>query len=410
MSKREFFRKTMILASLALGTLPAALLAFAWMCPQWLWLAPVYAGCFLMLGAVWLWVPGKRRLLLALPVTVLLGILCLASFGEKLLPVMAFWGLYSGLFLWSLQLGSWEPDDELSPLVPLGCLALHLLGQFALFADSRYPQPKLTLCGPWLTGSFLGFLLLTVLAWNRGSMYMASGAKRSVTQSVRTKNSRMMLILFGAAIAASFIPKIYEWIRQGILWIIAGVLRLLTALLPEMGGAGPGGEGASPGGLPPVEDTEPSLFMKILETVMVVLVCLAMLALSIWLLWQLIRLVRNLLRQLWTALGRYAAAVSEDYVDEITSTRGAGEERSTRRNPGRKKPKRLRDGTPEETVRYRYRLLLWKNPQWIPGATARENLPATAAEIYEQARYSTHPVTREDAERFQKEIQKEHTS
>ena len=105
---------------------------------------------------------------------------------------------------------------------------------------------------------------------------------------------------------------------------------------------------------------------------------------------------------LWGALERYGAAVSEDYIDEITDTRETGDASRSRSRFGASKPKAPKGGTPGERVRYRYKLLLWKHPEWNRGATAREKLPPDAADIYERARYSPHPVTEEEAEAFQK--------
>ena len=56
--------------------------------------------------------------------------------------------------------------------------------------------------------------------------------------------------------------------------------------------------------------------------------------------------------------------------------------------------------TPAQRIRYRYQRLLYKHPNWDQGSTARENLPTVAAAVYEQARYSSHPVTQEDAALF----------
>ena len=58
---------------------------------------------------------------------------------------------------------------------------------------------------------------------------------------------------------------------------------------------------------------------------------------------------------------------------------------------------------PGERIRYRYRLLSKKHPEWREHNTARENLPDSPAQLYERARYSDHPITPEEAEQFKNE-------
>lgn len=401
MKLREFLRKTMILGTLALGAMPVLPLLFAYFWPQLLSWVPVYTLAFLGLSIGGLLTPGKWRLAWAIPVTLGLGVLCffLAPAGAWF-PVMAGWAVYGFLFLWSLQLGRWERDDELPPLVSLGLLGVQLFGQLLLFGDSMKPQPILASCAFLLKGSFLGFLLLTVLGLNRGSMNEASGDKRSVTQTMRRKNIWMTLGLFGLGVAASCIPYIYEWIRGAVIWVVAAVLWLLSRLLPSDSSGESGGSGGGMGGFPPAEETEPSLFLRILEVVMMVVAAIVLLLLVFWLCRKLYRVAKKLLRMLWARLEKYAATVSEDYVDEITDTRETGEGSRTRSRWGKSRPKAPKGATPEERVRYRYKLLLWKHPEWNRGATAREKLPEEAASIYERARYSPHPVTEEEAEAF----------
>jgi hypothetical protein len=61
---------------------------------------------------------------------------------------------------------------------------------------------------------------------------------------------------------------------------------------------------------------------------------------------------------------------------------------------------------PGQRVRYRYRRLLKKHPEWTQDKTARENLPEDPAGIYERARYSRDTVTEEEAKQFASDIKK----
>ena len=96
----------------------------------------------------------------------------------------------------------------------------------------------------------------------------------------------------------------------------------------------------------------------------------------------------------------YSAAVSEDYEDEVTSTREDDAERESMLS-------RLRRFAPEDErgldatqrVRSRYRGLK-RRKQWETSSTARETLPEEAASLYERARYSGETLSEEEAERF----------
>jgi hypothetical protein len=402
MKFREYLRKFMILLSVALGTLPAAPMLFSQLDPQSLPWTPVFSLVFLVLSVLGLLTPGKWRLAWAVPVALGLGVLCVVMAPEgKWIPWVLCWVLYAFVLLWSLQLGSWDRTGEMPPLGSLSILGLQLLGQLVLFGDSLKPEPVLGSCEFLFKGSFLAFLLLTVLGLNRGSMNEASGDKRSVTHVMRRKNIWMTLGLFGLAVGASFIPYIYEWIRKAVLWVVMAVLWLISRLLPGEDSGEVSGEAGGMDGLPVAEETEPSLFMEILEIVLMVVAFLVLLVLLCWMCVKVFRLIRMLLRKLRAKLEKYAAAVSEDYIDEITDTRETGEGSRSRIRIGKARPKAPKNPTPEEKVRYRYKLLLWKHPEWTKGTTARETLPETASEIYERARYSDHPVSEAEAEEFQ---------
>ena len=95
----------------------------------------------------------------------------------------------------------------------------------------------------------------------------------------------------------------------------------------------------------------------------------------------------------------------EDFQDEITDTREDGESEHFRGKAKAAKPILPMTGkmTPTEQIRYRYRRLAEKHPEWKHSHTARENLPKAAAQLYERARYSDHVITEQDAETFKNE-------
>ena len=101
-------------------------------------------------------------------------------------------------------------------------------------------------------------------------------------------------------------------------------------------------------------------------------------------------------------------AASEDYQDEISDTREGGERKRLFRKFVRKPdPLKGIDAAklpPRERVRFYYLRARLRHPGWVPEQTAREHLPADAAEIYERARYSAHEVRESDASRFQEKV------
>ena len=113
-----------------------------------------------------------------------------------------------------------------------------------------------------------------------------------------------------------------------------------------------------------------------------------------------IRLLIKGVRRLIDAVDAAVNAHTDDYEDEITDTRQDGQS-ETRKESKEKKPKVSESNmTPKERIRYRYRKLSQKHPEWQAHNTARENLPEDPASLYERARYSEHPITPEEAEQF----------
>lgn len=399
---RDWIHKLQLTGALALGSVPVAAMLFAYTVPELLDWAWVYPAAYLLLTAIGIRIPGKWRLLYGILGMLLPVVGGFALAGDCWLPVLGANLFYGGLFLGSLTMGRWPLDWELPALPRIMGFVLHLAGQLVLFSDGLKPEPVLGAWKPWLRLCFLGYILLTVLSMNRDSMNNASDEKRSVSQGMRRKNTVMTLGLFGLAMLASLIPYIYDWIKQLVLWVVMLILRLLAFLTPEQQTGGPPSSGAEPEGLGPMEETEPSLLARILEIVAMVLAAIAVLALLVFLAVWLFKRVKRLLKRLWGLLERYAAAVSEDYQDEITDTRmdSDGQRISGSRRQRLRKTDRKGPMNPGEDIRHRYQRLLRRHRDWTPDTTARENIPEEMAALYEQARYSHHAPTEAEAEQF----------
>jgi hypothetical protein len=249
--------------------------------------------------------------------------------------------------------------------------------------------------------------LLIALSLNRSNMNMAGGEHRKIPKVMLRKNVALTLGLFGLALGASFIPKIYDWIRRAILWLIRMLGKLLAALMPPMEQDPDAAVGGFDAGMLPEETTQTGLFGQILEILMWVIGGLIALILIIFFLHRMAKLVVWLLKKLWKGMGRFATAVAQDYEEEITDTRA---ERAAKRTAANvrdgSRNRRKQDLDPRQQVRDRYRWLLRKHRRWGADSTARENLPIAAAQLYERARYSDHPVSQEDASQFQNATKK----
>jgi hypothetical protein len=172
----------------------------------------------------------------------------------------------------------------------------------------------------------------------------------------------------------------------------------------KSGGGTAGGGDSDP--LVPGAAAEPSQLALIMEKVMTVLAVIIIIVGAFFILKMLLKRLKKLLRYLWEKLGKYSAAVGEDYEDEVTSTREDDAERESLLG-------RLRRFAPEDErgldatqrVRSRYRSLK-RRRRWTTASTARETLPEEAARLYERARYSGEVLTDAEAERFREATKK----
>lgn len=409
MSIREFLRKSQFPVLLALGTYPLAACVAAFVAPQLLgvvWLFPlIYAA----LGILTLLLPAKPRLALGVSGALLLLLPCglyLQGMVRNVALVIA--AMYSALLFWSLQLPAWEPRRELGAGWIGSCFAIDLVGYFiASFEDRLAPAAlgiKLTL---------FAFVFLAMLSLNRGSLNLASGESRGFTASMRRKNLLLTAGMFGVALLIALIPSlfnlvvaIFDWIARLIAWL----RDMLASLMPaettvetttEVTAAATSGEAWMDVVL------EDKNFFRNNETtsaMMTAIVLVVLIPAVVFALYRIGKLLVKGVRRLVELIDRAANAQAEDFVDEITDTREdtARNVRKDEKQSHRFAPA-LGKMTPAERIRYRYRRLLGKHPEWKAHNTARENLDEEAAKLYERARYSDHPITESDADQFQNE-------
>ena len=264
---------------------------------------------------------------------------------------------------------------------------------------------------PALTAAFAAYLLLLLLSLNRISLDNATMARTPLPASMRRANTLLTLSFLALSAFIASLPLavrlllacrdlIFSALRTAFFW--------LSRLLPDAPGAG-GGMGAAmmPMLAAEAEYAEPSLFALLAEKLMLAVTYLFLLGGTLLLLRLLARLALRVIRIIAARLARYSAAVSGDYIDEITDTRG--EDGRSTSYAGRIKKRFAPSAAPDAPgarIRWRYARLLRRNRSWSDSSTARENLPEEAAALYERARYSNLPVTQEDAERFDASVRR----
>lgn len=347
--------------------------------------------------AVCIALPAKRQLLAA-------ALLCAGLFalGMRLaIPVLLSAVCCLVLFA-SLRL-SRSTLHTTPPVFYLCGVVSHLVTQFflrsALVSNERFAPLTAPLCA--LSLLYLALLLLT---FNGISLDNAALGRHRLPASVRRINALMTvcflalaLLLASASAVASFVVSLWH----ALLGALARLNALLMRLLPvaqDMGGGGmPGRMEMIPGAAP---IAEPSFLAIVLERIAAVLAGAVAIAGGAFLLWRIFMLLRRLVRHVLRRLHSYVLIVSDDYVDEISDTREEDGEHSASRLPRILRRTSEHDRTPGGMIRARYAQLLRKHPQWRASSTARENLPQPSAALYERVRYSEHPVSQSDADRF----------
>ena len=401
----DFRRKCqfpLMLASGALPLLTMLLIAFA---PEKTALAAVFALAFAMTAEVCLLVPGKGRLWAGLA-----GCAAQAWLGWRLLPPGGAWVApvcCMALTGASLPMGGWPREKEPHPFWHVAGLLLHLGAQLMVNIARRTGKDNGFLAAsPVLLLGFILFAALSMLSINRSSMDQAAMGRQKIPASMRRLNTLLTGGLLAVTLLISAIPVIRRWLERAWDWLMVMLLRFLSWLAQLLPQSAPAGDGASApadmGGFGDVA-AEPSLLAVILEKVAFAIAAIAAAVMAVFAARFLYRRLKKLARRLMDMMRRYAAAATEDYDDEITDTREDGER--ARNVPLQALRRRLSLGDdkslpPAERIRRRYARLRLKHGDWQDSRTARETLPEDAARLYERARYSEHPVTGEDADRF----------
>lgn len=400
----DFLRKAQHPLLLGLGSLPLSMLLTLSFAPETFRFAWCFPAAYVLLSWACLVIPGKKRVAAGVISAILLVALCAMllpmtkSFGLILMPLM-----YVVLMFLTLPIGGWPYNQELQMGWHVGGAVTHVLLQMLVNGSQLMQNGVYTPAETPVLCSFLAYAVLVLLALNRASLDSASQSRRKVPLLMKRQNIlfTMVLLVIGVLLAAipaigAALDTVWDFILRG----IALVMEFLALFMPASSGGG-GGAGGGMEDMGFGEAAPPSNLALLLEkilTVLTVLIVVIALALLLRILW---KKLKAGLKLLWARMMQYGSAASEDYEDEITSTR---DEEGTEREGLLSRLRRMnvgdeKGGTPTERVRMRYKKLKRRN-EWSAASTAREKLPDEAAALYERARYGGETLTEEEAGRF----------
>ena len=400
----DFLRKAQHPLLLGLGSLPLSMLLTLSFAPETFRFAWCFPAAYVLLSWACLVIPGKKRVAAGVISAILLVALCILllpmtkSFGLILMPLM-----YVVLMFLTLPIGGWPYNQELQMGWHVGGAVTHVLLQMLVNGSQLMQNGVYTPAETAVLCSFLAYAVLVLLALNRASLDSASQSRRKVPLLMKRQNIlfTMVLLVIGVLLAAipaigAALDTVWDFILRGIALVMEFLALFMPASSGGGGGAGGGMEDMGFGEAAPPSDL--ALLLEKILTVVTVLIVVIALALLLRVLW---KKLKAGLKLLWARMMQYGSAASEDYEDEITSTR---DEEGTEREGLLSRLRRMnvgdeKGGTPTERVRMRYKKLKRRN-EWSAASTARETLPDEAAALYERARYGGETLTEEEAGRF----------
>ncbi len=406
MRSAEFFRKLQLVALLALDSYPVTACIIIFVAPEllmYMWLFPaVYSALCVLSFAL----PAKLRLPFGIFGAVLFLLPCDLLLESNTRNMILAFGLgYGGLLIWSMRIPGWDSDREM----PMGWLGAGFVILLIGCLWSRY-EPRLATVETAIRISFFVFVLLSMLSLNRGSLLLSAGNKRGFSPAMRQKNVLLTVGIFAIALAVALIPSLLnlvKWLFDAVSTLVAKVAELFPeATVPEttiqetIEATTGEGMGALFENLPEHRTSEATYI------IMTVITLSIMIPVGGYCIYKIVTGLGRGLRNLTQGIVEAAGNQAEDFQDEISDTREDAESeyyRGDRDKPRRSMPS-LRNMTPAERIRYRYRRLASKHPEWKHHNTARENLQSDAAQLYERARYSDHPITEQQAEEFKNKI------
>ena len=396
---KEFFRKCQFPLTMVFAANPIPLLIYVSLAPALLpffWAIPVVC-MLLMVGAFK--IPGKFRMAYGVAGCVVMAAMGVAflmvdsTLFTLLVPVT-----YCVLLMMSLPVGGWEAEKELPLGWYWGGLGIHAAVFFFKFFMKAVHGFDWDAIDTWLLVSFFGMAMFAVLSLTRTNLNNSANGRQKPTAFMWQKNIGLTVGFFALAMVIALVPSVYQVLEAVFDWfgeLIANMMNNLKVddFHPDNG---PGGEVQ-----PPIDQSAPmswtDMLIQFLLNLLFYAFTFGMLGFILyWTVPKVIKGVKRIIEKLLSGTTAYLQNASEDYEDEVTDLRDT----VVKQKRVRLSSSEERNLPPDQRIRYRYRRLLSKHPNWTGASTARENLPAKAAPLYEKARYSTHPITEEDAASF----------
>ena len=400
-----FLRKCQYPLTLALGFYPLLMIVNGSFAPSLVELCAIFPAFYVVWAILCMALPGKLRywigvlgaLLLCTPVFFLPG------------PVIRWIALGNGvvyaiILMCSLPIAKWTETDELPNGIMWAGMVLQIGAQIIQATFSANKETQMSTTSPWLMVSLLVYVLLAMLSMNRKGLLSASTGRQAVPGTIRRRNLLLLLLLFGGAVLLATLPFVAKLIETGCTAFIGMIIVLILLGEPQSGEAEATNptEAERPDMVSPGTEGTGSFMEVLFEFLAYTALIVAVICILIFL-W---RRCKKWLPKLWQRISKHYNASTEDYVDEITSTREFGVLEKHKEKAAKVSRFRQRSLPPRQQIRVRYQAILKKHPEWAAGSTAREKLPASASPLYERARYSSHPISQEEAQTFRENTKK----
>lgn len=388
------------------ATLPVPLIILAYFDASYLSMAWMWPVAYVVLDTLSTKIPKKWRIPYGIAeVAVMVALaLFMSSFSTDLrfhfIPIF-----YIVILLIGISLTPEGRNEQIGPFWIVLGMACHLVSQFLQLNIARAETTPLDPIGPWTLLAFFLFVLIGLITMNQNTLSASASGRQNASKAMQRKNLLLTLVFFSIALAVTFIPKLVSTLAEFFRWFPSAILTFLVYLRPDHSNE------INPafveGGPPTLPSDAESAIPPWLDVAVSVILDIVFVIVMFWVIRYLIHKLADLAKVIRRLLNKYLHAVSEDYVDEITDTRTVHEQTElTQKKEPKLSSADIRKLTPNEQVRYRYRQLMRKHPEWARGSTARENLSNTAASVYERVRYSSSTISQEDAGSFISETKK----
>lgn len=378
--------------------------------------AGLYYAAGQLLALLMAYVPSAKR--------VLISLLCGAAYiaagayvfalGQSIAPI----GLIAVCFaLYMFTLRAFHSESRFDSRLMMAGIAIHVIMPVIIqLAGIEVDYTAMMWCG-------IFYLIMCPMILNDSSVregMSLRGRGGKPLPRISNANRAMVSVMIVIALIIGNFDRLREaaqrfgqWVFETVLLIIDWILRLFMRE-GQQGGQGAGGMGDM-GAFG--EAAEPSWFAKLLEEIMKYVALVIFVVLLAFALWKLCKVIRRLVRRISEWMKQFAQSVKEDYQEEreqlvewgdvgsevMASVRDAFRRLTTRE-------KKWGDMDARERVRFVVRQLYRKNGVAVTGIEymsagqaidqmgIKQPMASQLAGLYDEARYSNHDITPEQAE------------